>query len=280
MVPVLFLLLHAQGGRDFINKSREAIWKRYRATHRFRLDSACLLPIDVIAVGLGGYFSLFRCSRFLRVSLMGAYVSDLVDHLKRCRGTVVSSAQSSMATSAFNIIVMFHVFTVMWSILHFVPTTAGAMYWDALYWVVTTFTTVGYGDITPNDSTETLFALFVGVIGALFAAAVVANVTAYVHDHDVSDDNLDHQEVCVRRFLTHYGVSDDVKRKVFAYFAHVNSTTATSAAPFNASAKGLHCFLGETARLGRLLPKHVQVRDKTQRSLLDAGYCLQSVGGG
>ena len=49
---------------------------------------------------------------------------------------------------------------VVWALLHYRDDKQREnRYLVALYWVVTTFTTVGYGDVTPSDDGETLFAL-------------------------------------------------------------------------------------------------------------------------
>jgi hypothetical protein len=57
-----------------------------------------------------------------------------------------------------------------------------------------------YGDIVPADATETSVALVVGVLGAMFAAVVVANVTSCVNGVELSNKSIAHQSNCVKRF--------------------------------------------------------------------------------
>jgi Cyclic nucleotide-binding domain/Ion channel len=44
---------------------------------------------------------------------------------------------------------------------------------DALYWTITTLTTVGYGDVTPRDSAEKLYAIGTMIVGFAFLGYVV-----------------------------------------------------------------------------------------------------------
>jgi len=46
-------------------------------------------------------------------------------------------------------------------------------YVDALYWTITTLTTVGYGDVTPRDSAEKLFAVGTMIVGFAFLGYLV-----------------------------------------------------------------------------------------------------------
>ena len=63
---------------------------------------------------------------------------------------------------------------------------------------------MGYGDFTPNTSMETLYAVIVGVIGATFAAGIIANVSSFFHDVDVSEDNIEHKVHCAVVRNQHY----------------------------------------------------------------------------
>ncbi|KAJ8606907.1 hypothetical protein CTAYLR_008926 [Chrysophaeum taylorii] len=97
----------------------------------------------------------------------------------------------------------------------------------ALYYVLVTFTTVGYGDITPETIPETWFAVVAGTVGATFFAGIVANITSFVHTVDVSEDNVAHKKTVMATFMSESGVSDSVQRRVFAFFEKADETSST-----------------------------------------------------
>ncbi len=48
----------------------------------------------------------------------------------------------------------------------------GGTYGDAVYWVITTMTTVGYGDLSPHSTDGKVLAVLVMVVGVAFAATI------------------------------------------------------------------------------------------------------------
>ena len=48
----------------------------------------------------------------------------------------------------------------------------GGKYGDAVYWVITTMTTVGYGDLSPDSTDGKVLAVLVMVVGVAFAATI------------------------------------------------------------------------------------------------------------
>ena len=51
---------------------------------------------------------------------------------------------------------------------------------------MTTLTTVGYGDITPTNQTERLYATFMMIIGASFYGFVVGAISSVVSSSDLN----------------------------------------------------------------------------------------------
>ena len=51
---------------------------------------------------------------------------------------------------------------------------------SSLYWCLTTFATVGYGDIYPTATDQTEFSLVAEVAGPILFATIVAKFTSYV----------------------------------------------------------------------------------------------------
>ncbi len=57
-------------------------------------------------------------------------------------------------------------------------------YTQALYWSVTTLTTIGYGDIVPKSNDQMIFTIFIQLMGVGLYGYVIANITAIVTKGD------------------------------------------------------------------------------------------------
>ena len=204
-----------EDGRDLLNSNPEAIAERYKKSVRFVIDVAASVPFDIFGlIPAIGRYSLLRLTHLVRIALFPKFLSELQEHLEKGRDISIKGDTLSFVSILFSSFVIFHWTAVVWSMMHF----NGANYLTSLYWVVTTFTTVGYGDVTPNDDNETGFALLIGFIGAIFAAALVAILTSYVHAIDLSENNVHHQKKVLKRFLGTRGVKAELQEKVALYY--------------------------------------------------------------
>jgi len=53
-------------------------------------------------------------------------------------------------------------------------------YMKSLYWTITTFSTVGYGDISPQTDGEIAFTMVVQFLGIMFFAYLMGNVSSII----------------------------------------------------------------------------------------------------
>eukprot|EP01083_Nonionella_stella_P215587 775802_1 len=74
----------------------------------------------------------------------------------------------------------------------------------SVYWMVTTFTTVGYADAFPNTPIERIFSAIVGVAGLACLAYVTANFTSVVTQHDSARTELEIRMAGILKFCSHH----------------------------------------------------------------------------
>lgn len=226
-----------ENGRTVVISDSLAIRRQYLSSEKFKIDLLAVLPLDLISAGTGSYHVLFRLPKLIRVMQIPSVVSDLQKHLDACMDVKMNETQRSVL-----LMLVYSLLLVVWS-------SAG---WNALrpdesailsvYWAITTLSTVGYGDLTPGDFTETCYALFVGAVGAVFTAAVVANVTSFFHDAELSENNYEHKLNCIKRFMDRHKIPHEESLKVIEYFDFVDQEQDG---------------LNETALLRKAIPAHL-----------------------
>eukprot|EP00942_MAST-04A_sp_MAST-4A-sp1_P011374 g11374.t1 len=160
----------------------------------------------------------------------------------------------------------------------------GEKYLTSLYWAFTTMTTVGYGDITPKNEYEYIFAATTMIIGATVFGYVVGNVAQMMDSLNVGLKRKKDYLRKVKNYMRERKISKMLQRGVMTYFEnileertafdemkilqdlpeairtdvllHVHSKTIPYIAIFKGQTKS---FIGTMLTL--LRPQHVAARD-------------------
>lgn len=95
-------------------------------------------------------------------------------------------------------------------------------YLRAMYFTCITMSTVGFGDIVPVTSSETLFTLVIVFIGMTMSCASIANITSLLYTMDAQDSmfqtQLDTASACMQR----RHVPLDVQHQVMAFLRYTH----------------------------------------------------------
>jgi hypothetical protein len=75
------------------------------------------------------------------------------------------------------------------------PTSQLEMYLIAFYWAITVLSTVGYGDISANNSTERLFSSVVALLGCFLFAILIGSLGSALMSERILDSKVERQ-VC------------------------------------------------------------------------------------
>lgn len=95
------------------------------------------------------------------------------------------------------------------------------VYIAAIYWVMSTFTTVGYGDFTGNTSQEYLFQMFSKCIGIGFFGYIIGNINFLLGQIDSIDELEEEQDEKNNLWLLKLGRANQSKCLTNDYFDNI-----------------------------------------------------------
>ena len=204
-------------GTTVVVSDRAEIRRRYLLSKKFKIDLLAVLPLDFIYIGIARYHAMFRLSKLIRVVQIPQVISNLQEHLDACMDVKMNETQRSIL-----LMLLYSILLIVWSSAGWNALRPDELAIVSLYWAITTLSTVGYGDVTPTDFNETCYALFVGAVGAVFTAAVVANVTSFFHATELTENNYEHKLNCVKRFMDRHKTPHDRAQSVSEYFDYID----------------------------------------------------------
>lgn len=97
----------------------------------------------------------------------------------------------------------------------------GSVYISALYWCVTTLTTVGYGDVTPETTDQAVYTMIVMLLGVGVYGYVIGNVANLLSKIDLARTQYVATIERVTGFLRYRRVPAPLQREIYAYYKYV-----------------------------------------------------------
>lgn len=98
-------------------------------------------------------------------------------------------------------------------------------YVTALYFTLSSLTSVGFGNVSPNTNPEKIFSICVMLIGSLFYAAIFGNVAAIIARLYSTTSRYHAQMQKVREFIRFYQIPNPLRQRVEDYAHHMWSYT-------------------------------------------------------
>ena len=179
------------------------------------------LLVDVLAAfplhalfPLSAWLFLFRLLKLIRVA-------EFMRHWRRVQVRYVNVL--NLAFFIYWLSLSAHWITCGWVALRDPEVGAGAWtrYLDALYWCVTTLTTVGYGDVTPANNAQTLYVIGVMIIGVGVYAYLIGNIASLLSNIDPARSRYLEQRERLSAFLHYRNVPRQLQERIREYYDYL-----------------------------------------------------------
>ena len=241
---VLQFFIWAQDSDGQWIREHRAIVRHYLGSRMIYVDIVACLPLHEMLRHSNRISRALRLVKMLRIVKTWRYLknSTAAQHVR-----FASSSFSVTSLNIFGILIFFivaaHWLACIWG---YVGNTAAELenswmrelalnrndgsiysirnpriqYMFALYFIVTTLTTCGFGDITATNHSERICIILVMIVGGLIWAFILGTVNQAVTQLDV--DKIEYTQTYdkVNWMLNDFGVSEPTKAKARAYMSH------------------------------------------------------------
>ena len=94
-------------------------------------------------------------------------------------------------------------------------------YNKSIYWTITTLTTIGYGDITPQSNWGRIYTMIVMLMGVAVYGAVIAKVSSLLIQKDRRTEVAKEKLENLKSFMKHYEIPASVQSEIKDYYTHL-----------------------------------------------------------
>jgi len=165
-------------------------------------------------------FKLFRMIRLFRLLKL----AKIVPLIKKWGGHY-SLNPSIVRMVVFSLLMIFaiHWMACGWVKLGGINTDNDTLtiYIKSIYWVITTMTTVGYGDITPTSNIQLMYAIFVMILGVGTYGYIIANIANLLGNIDTARMDFSRKMAVIDAFLAYRAIPDHLEKRMRDYYKYI-----------------------------------------------------------
>jgi len=225
-VIVFFADIYIQNNKGFFSYGQfifdPSLIRRHYMQRKGKMDLLYTFPIGslLLAMGfdVGVWFRLNHCLRLPRVFSLYRLRTPLLE-----QNFKVKVFQYVMVGA-----IGFHWIGCGWLLVNDYQQSSGlpvhSVYIEAIYWSVTTLTTVGYGDITPFSDLARVYTMLVMILGVGVYAFVIGNISSLLVKVDAIQEAQKRKINLLADYMQHCHVPDELQGEVFGYYNHFLDT--------------------------------------------------------
>lgn len=99
--------------------------------------------------------------------------------------------------------------------------SAAENYLRAFYWVITTFATIGYGDITPNNIPQIAYTIVVELIGVGMFGYMIGNIASLLANLDIARSKYQEKINRLNLFMEYRDIPVTLRQKLRRYYKYM-----------------------------------------------------------
>ena len=195
----------------------------------FTIDFLAAFPFELVVFAIFGgeptdpgrlrLFLALQCLTLIKLLKAGRIFNELEEALH------IIPAVRRLVTVVYWLLMALHLMALGW-ILIGAGEKAGAAfdrYLRAVYWVTTTIATIGYGDYTPDHSSniQVGYTIFVELFGVGMFSYIIANVSSLISNLDVAKSNYQRRLDEVNAYLRAQRIPGDLQDRVRDYYSYL-----------------------------------------------------------
>ncbi|KAJ3102858.1 Kinesin-like protein kif27 [Phlyctochytrium planicorne] len=238
-IYIKFHVAYLQGGFWVVFPKEMAV--HYLHSMEFKYDVVANLPLDVIALGWSGVGleTALGVLTFLRLEKIIRVVRLLTFFRRQERKLHATFFLQVLKFMTF-LAVITHWLACIWYVnvcpdrdsgectmpsksenLLQKHQTLTSLYVQSVYWTVTTMTTTGYGDITPSNDGQRIFAIFTMTSGIFFYGYVSGTIASALSNMDSRRVSYQQKMDAVRQYMNDRAMDLDMQERVLDYYDYV-----------------------------------------------------------
>lgn len=147
---------------------------------------------DLIAIiPFNSIFSFFRISRVFRIARLTKILR--LTRLVGITGKLQSRSKKLFHTNGLNYLIYVSIALILFSSMLY-SLAENVSFMDSIWWALTTTTTVGYGDISPQTAIGRIAAIILMILGIGFIGMLTSSITSYF-TNEPSNEKVDIKQI-------------------------------------------------------------------------------------
>ena len=117
---------------------------------------------------------------------------------------------------------------IAWKDADWAHSNVGLSYLRAVHFTLSHMSTVGLGDVRPQNALETVFAMLLSLISASLFACLIGLISSLVRLNDGEEEMFKTQTDYLQHYTTHHQLPSDLVQRITAYYRLISSNPRVS----------------------------------------------------